>query len=63
MLFNSFGIHFKRYKIIRAPDEMGYGDNMLSFFLNENIRCDISLEPSDEGSQRMIKWKNKDNYP
>ena len=37
-------------------------------FLNENICCDPSLEPSqqdgsNDGSQYMFLWKNMDNYP
>ena len=37
-------------------------------FLNENICCVPSLEPSrrdgsNEESQLMFLWKNKENYP
>ena len=37
-------------------------------FLNENICCDPSLEPShrdssNEGSQNMFLWRNMANYP
>ena len=37
-------------------------------FLNENICCDPSLEPSrrdgsNDGSQNMFLWKNMANYP
>ena len=37
-------------------------------FLNENICCDPSLEPSQrdgskDGSQNMFLWRNVANYP
>ena len=37
-------------------------------FLNENICCDPSLEPSrrdgsNDGSQDMFLWRNIANYP
>ena len=37
-------------------------------FLNENICCDPSLEPSqrdgsNDGSQTMFLWRNMANYP
>ena len=44
-------------------------NSKISFlFLNENICCDPSLEPSqkdnsNDGSQNMFLWKLNDNYP
>ena len=48
----------------------GIQDNSKIFFLllNENICCDLSLEPSwrdgtNYGSQHMFLWRNMENYP
>ena len=48
----------------------GIEDNskIIFSFLNKNICCDPSLEPSqqdgsNEGSQNMLLWRNKANYP
>ena len=42
--------------------------NIIFLFLNENICCDPSLEPSqqdgsNDGLQNMFCGKNLDNYP
>ena len=41
---------------------------IIFLFLQENIHCDPSLEPSrrdgsNEESQCMFVWSNKENYP
>ena len=52
---------------IRGGDEAN-SKIVFFLFLNENIRCDPLLElprqdGSNEGSQCMFLWKNKENYP
>ena len=54
----------------RAPDKRGYPGlfkDDFFLFLNKNISYDPSLKPSlrdssNEGSQDMFLWGNKENY-
>ena len=63
------------FECTRAPDKEGYypllntdNSKIIFLFLNENIYCDPSLEPSlrdgsNDGSQNMFSWCNMDNSP
>ena len=49
---------------------VGIEDNsrIIFLFLNKNIYCDPSLEPSrqdssNEGLQSIFLWRSKENYP